>query len=61
MREVSPTSKILFVSENRSAEIVEEVLSTGAVGYVLKSDAATELLPAGDQGAQYAVLGAGSR
>jgi DNA-binding NarL/FixJ family response regulator len=34
------------VSENRSAGIAEEALSTGAGGYVLKSDAAGELLPA---------------
>lgn len=46
MREVSPESKILFVSQNRSPEIVEEGLSTGADGYVVKSDAARDLLPA---------------
>ena len=46
IREVSPESKILFVSQNRSPEIVEEGLSTGAEGYVVKSDAARELLPA---------------
>jgi CheY-like chemotaxis protein len=46
IREVSPASKILFVSEDRSADIVEEALSTGAGGYVVKSDAARELLPA---------------
>ena len=43
IREISPASKILFVSENRSAEIVQEALSTGASGYVVKSDAANEL------------------
>lgn len=46
IREVSPASKILFVSENRSAEIAEEALGTGGSGYVIKSDAASELLPA---------------
>lgn len=46
IREVSPNSKILFISENRSREIVEKALNTGAAGYVLKSDAATELLTA---------------
>jgi DNA-binding NarL/FixJ family response regulator len=45
IREVSPASKILFISENRSIDIVREALSTGARGYILKSDAA-ELLPA---------------
>ena len=46
IREVSPTSKILFVSENRSPDIAQEALSNGAGGYVVKSDAASELLPA---------------
>ena len=46
IRVVSPTSKILFVSENRSPDIAEEALSTGAGGYVVKSDAGSELLPA---------------
>jgi hypothetical protein len=34
------------VTENRSTDIVEEALSTGAGGYVVKSDAGSELLPA---------------
>jgi DNA-binding NarL/FixJ family response regulator len=34
------------VSENRSPEVAEEAFNTGARGYVLKSDAASELLPA---------------
>lgn len=46
IRKLSPASKILFFSENRSREIVEEALRTGAAGYVVKSDAARELLPA---------------
>jgi DNA-binding NarL/FixJ family response regulator len=41
-----PSSKILFMSENRSWDIAQEALSTGAGGYVVKSDAASELLPA---------------
>lgn len=45
---VSPASKILFVSENRYVDIAEEALSTGAGGYVVKSDAASDLLPAVD-------------
>ena len=44
IREVSPNSKILFVSENRSQDIAREALSTGAGGYVVKSDAGSELL-----------------
>jgi len=46
IRQVSPNSKILFFSENRSVEIIEEAMRCGARGFVLKSDAANELLPA---------------
>jgi DNA-binding NarL/FixJ family response regulator len=46
IRECAPQSKILFVSENRSPDIAEEALGTGAGGYLVKSDAASELLPA---------------
>jgi len=46
IRKVSTNSRILFVSENRSADIVSAALATGATGYVLKSDAALELLSA---------------
>ena len=43
IREVSPASRILFVSENRDSDIAKEALSTGAGGYLVKSDAASEL------------------
>jgi DNA-binding NarL/FixJ family response regulator len=43
---VSPASKILFASENRSPDLAEKALSTGAGGYVVKPEAAGELLPA---------------
>jgi DNA-binding NarL/FixJ family response regulator len=43
---VSPKSKILFLSENRSSDIADEALLAGAGGYVVKSDAARDLLPA---------------
>ena len=46
IRKHSPTSKILFVSENRSWDMAEEALRTGAGGYLVKSDAASDLLPA---------------
>ena len=46
IREISPTSKILFVSENRSWDIVQKCLDTGAHGYVVKSSAGSDLLPA---------------
>lgn len=46
IRELSPKSKILFLSENRAADVAQEALNTGAGGYVVKSDAASDLLPA---------------
>lgn len=46
IRKLAPKSKILFTSENRSWDIAEEALHTGALGYVVKSDAVSELLPA---------------
>jgi DNA-binding NarL/FixJ family response regulator len=48
IREVSPNSKILFVSLESSDDVVQEALRLGAQGYLLKSDAAGELLPAVD-------------
>jgi DNA-binding NarL/FixJ family response regulator len=47
IRQISPNSKILFVSQESSAEIVQQVLDLGANGYLLKFDAA-ELLTAVD-------------
>ena len=46
IRELSPSSKILFLSESRSPSVAEEALRAGAAGYVVKSDAARQLLPA---------------
>ena len=43
-RKLSPKSKILFVSQESSADVVREALGTGAHGYVLKIDAGSELL-----------------
>jgi DNA-binding NarL/FixJ family response regulator len=44
IKNLCPQSKILFMSENRSPDVIEAALSTGARGYVIKSDAAKELL-----------------
>ena len=46
IREVSPKSKILFVSQECSVDLVQEALRTGARGYVVKTDAGSELLEA---------------
>jgi DNA-binding NarL/FixJ family response regulator len=56
IRELSPSSKILFVSANCSLDIAEAALLTGSFGYVVKSDATRELLAAIEavlQGAQF--------
>jgi len=39
-----PTAKMLFVSEQSDPEIVAAALNNGACGYILKTNAATELL-----------------
>jgi len=41
-----PESKILFLSSESSAEVVQEALSVGARGYVFKTKAETDLLGA---------------
>jgi DNA-binding NarL/FixJ family response regulator len=41
-----PQAKLLFVSMHSNAMYVREAMSTGAVGYLLKTSAAEELLPA---------------
>ena len=38
IRELSPNSKILFVSQNASPEIAQRAIELGAYGYLLKSD-----------------------
>jgi DNA-binding NarL/FixJ family response regulator len=48
IRKLSPESKILFVSQESSADVVREALDTGARGYVVKTDAGSELLEAVD-------------
>jgi DNA-binding NarL/FixJ family response regulator len=47
-RKLSPKSKILFVSQELSLDVVQEALSTGASGYIVKTDAGTELVDAVD-------------
>jgi len=46
IRYTCPCSKILFVTENDSPEIAQAALNIGARGYVIKSEAAGELLAA---------------
>ena len=53
---ISAHSIILFVSQARDSEIIEYAFLYGASGYVVKSDAAEDLVPAMEsvcRGAQY--------
>jgi DNA-binding NarL/FixJ family response regulator len=51
IRKLSPSSKIVFLSQNNDHDVVRAALGIGAVGYVHKMDALSELLSA-----VYAVL-----
>jgi len=46
IRKLAPNSKIVFLSQESSADVVREALSFGAMGYVVKADAGNELLAA---------------
>jgi CheY-like chemotaxis protein len=46
IRKAVPNSKILFLSQETSADVVQEAISVGGVGYVAKAKVATELLKA---------------
>jgi DNA-binding NarL/FixJ family response regulator len=63
IRKLSPKSKILFVSQESSADLVQEAITLGALGYLVKSDAGKELLTAVEavvQGRQYLSSGLSS-
>jgi DNA-binding NarL/FixJ family response regulator len=46
IRKLAPESKIIFVSQESSCEMVQGALNLGAWGYVLKKKAAVDLLAA---------------
>jgi DNA-binding NarL/FixJ family response regulator len=46
IRQVAPETTIIFLTQNSEEDIVRVALSTGAQGYVLKTDAESELLTA---------------
>jgi DNA-binding NarL/FixJ family response regulator len=48
IRKFTPESKIVFVSQESSADVVQEALSLGMCGYVVKSQAQSDLLAAVD-------------
>jgi len=60
IRKVAPKSRILFLTQEPSADVVQEALSLGAAGYVLKVRAGSDLLAAVDavlQGKQFVSSG----
>lgn len=48
IRSASPESRIIFVSQHISIPLAKDALQRGAYGYVVKSDAGLDLLPAID-------------
>ncbi len=46
IRRLSPNSRILFLSQESSVIFVQKSLDVGACGYIMKADAAKELIPA---------------
>jgi DNA-binding NarL/FixJ family response regulator len=46
IRKLSPESKIIFLSQESSPDVVQHALSAGASGYVVKTKAASQLLSA---------------
>jgi DNA-binding NarL/FixJ family response regulator len=46
IRVLSPTSEIIFLSQDNSADVAQIALTTGAHGYVYKPDVRRDLLPA---------------
>jgi len=60
IRKLSPKSKILFMSQESSADVVQEALALGALGYVVKAHAGSELIAAVEavlQGKQFVSSG----
>jgi DNA-binding NarL/FixJ family response regulator len=48
IRKLAPESKIAFLSQESSADVVQGALSVGALGYIVKASAGRELLVAVD-------------
>jgi DNA-binding NarL/FixJ family response regulator len=46
IRQVAPDAAIIFLTQNGDKDVIRGALSTGARGYILKTDAARELLAA---------------
>lgn len=45
IREVSPNSRVVFLTANSSGDLVSAAFEAGACGYILKSDSGADLVP----------------
>ena len=64
IRQLSPNSKIMFISMENSPDVVQAALSTGSLGYVCKTKVRSELLAALEvvlQGKQFVSRGLEAR
>jgi DNA-binding NarL/FixJ family response regulator len=46
IRQIVPTTKVVFLTQETDSDVAKEAFNVGACGYVLKQQAGTELLPA---------------
>jgi DNA-binding NarL/FixJ family response regulator len=56
IRKLVPSAKIIFLTQESSEDVVQEALSLGALGYVVKTRAGSDLLAAVEavlEGKQY--------
>jgi DNA-binding NarL/FixJ family response regulator len=56
IRKLVPNAKIIFLTQESSEDVIQEALKLGAQGYVIKTRAGSDLLPAVEavlQGKQY--------
>lgn len=63
IRKLAPEAKIIFLTQESSADVAQEALSSGASGYVVKAHAGSELLAAVEavcKGMQFVSSGLGA-
>jgi len=61
IRKIVPKSEVLIVTQHDSPQMMREALAAGARGYVVKSDAARDLLAAVDAVSQHKSFGSKNR
>jgi len=56
IRKLLPNAKIIFLTQESAVDVIQEALRLGALGYVVKTRAGSDLMPAVEavlQGKQY--------